>query len=196
MISKKVRNVALAIFGLFLLFGCLGSGSSDPSTPAPAAQAPEAQAPADPAPATPTPAAQTPAPATPAQTPTPAPANQDVEWLQSTMNYCNVIGPDCSRFGQAATAGDLELMYYYAIVIKSDVGSARSADSRYVVSEKYSLARQEWRANLDDLESAMDLVIRAANEGWTDPQPLSDANEKMLESLDHLTRFSAYIEAA
>ena len=176
MVSKNLKIGIGVICALFLLFGCLGSGSENKQVKT--AEAPAAQVAAQPA-------------TTAAVKETP-----DMEWLRTSRNWLLVIGQDMEDLSKAAYAGDLDSLYKNAKTTKGNIENAKLADSKLSPSGKYSGAHTEYLASLEDLGNAMDLIISCGDSGWADTTKITAATELMKKGNVHIINCSNEFKTA
>lgn len=134
MVSKNLKIVIGSLFALFMLFGCLGSGSENDNqvktVEVPAVQAETVQ----------------------------APAYDNTEWLQSYARYRSIIGPELSSAGTAATNYDYDSMVIYGQKIEEDTRAAFQESQNYNVSPRYQEAKRNWEIALLNYQKAGEYI--------------------------------------
>jgi hypothetical protein len=178
MVSKNLKIIMGVLFALFIVFGCLGSGSENKQVQTVKSAEVAAQ------------------PAQPVTTTAAVTETQDEEWLRTTRNWCLVIGQDMDSLSSAATSGDLEGLYKYAKQAKGNIINAKIANSNLSPSAKYAYANSEYLDSLIDLGKAMDLIISCGDGGWTDTQKIPAATELMKSGSAHIINCSNSVKKA
>jgi hypothetical protein len=197
------KMIAVGVFGLFLLFGCLGSGASDKHTTVANTQTltqtlaeeqkqkeAEEQKQKEAEEQKQKEAEEQKQKAAIEQT------AQDLAWLGYTKSYCELLGPDFTGLSQAASSQDLDTFYAYAVQTRFHANSALAEDSKYHPSSKYDKAHTQWVSCMEDSRDSMDLIISCRNEGWSDVNKIYDSTAKIKEARVHLDSFTNYIKQA
>lgn len=120
----------------------------------------------------------------------------DQEWLRTSRNWYTILGQDMQLLSTAANAGDLESLYSSAKDTKGHIEGALNADSKLSPSAKYTAARAEYINSLEDIETAMNLIISARNEGWTNKTKIEAAADLMKKGNLHIIKFDIELQSA
>lgn len=180
-VSKNSKIIIGVLIGLFFLFGCIGSGSSDNQAATPAAPGntdtqtaavtpatnTEVQAPAEVA--TPVNTTKTKTLAgvktpedndevqvaeTPAAQIAETPEYDDQAWILYTIKYCDILSPEFTSASNSLSSLDFDTTLIYSQLIINDTNRALEENKKYHVSPKYQAAYQEWEASLQDYNQA------------------------------------------
>lgn len=174
MVSKNLKIGIGVMVSLFLLFGCLGSGSENDNQ----VKTENVEVAVEPT--------ETAA----------APETPDQEWLRTSGVWYIVIGQDMDSLGAAASSGDLDGMYRYAKQARGNINNAKRADSKLSPSAKFAYAHSEYLDSLEDIGDAMDLIISCGDGGWTDINKITEATELMENGKVHVSNFGTAIKTA
>jgi len=91
-------------------------------------------------------------------------AYQDIAWGANVQKHLKILKTDLDGVSSAANTSDYTTLSVYAQQIVNDTQNAIEENDRYTVSPKLQDAQKEWRAALEDYNSAGQFLLQGANE--------------------------------
>jgi hypothetical protein len=91
-------------------------------------------------------------------------AYQDVAWGNNVQKHLRILNADLDSVSNASSNSDYATLAVYAEKIVNDTQSAIQENDQYTLSSKLQDAQKEWRAALQDYNSAGKVLLQGANE--------------------------------
>ena len=91
-------------------------------------------------------------------------AYQDITWGANVQKHLKILKADLEGVSDAANNSDYIMLAIYAQNIVNDTQIAIQENDQYTVSLKLQDAQKEWRAALQDYNSAGQFLLQGANE--------------------------------
>jgi hypothetical protein len=91
-------------------------------------------------------------------------AYQDIAWGNNVQKHLRILKIDLDGVSNATNNSDYTMLAVYAQQIVNDTQNATKENDQYTVSPKLQDAQKEWRAALQDYNSAGQFLLQGANE--------------------------------
>ncbi|MHC1755532.1 MAG: hypothetical protein AB9861_08905 [Methanosarcina sp.] len=120
-------------------------------------------------------------------------AYQDIAWGANVQKHLEILKTDWDGVSVAANNSDYTTLTVYAEQIVNDTHNAIQENDQYTVSPKIQEAQKEWRAALEDYNSAGQFLLQGANEaknGTGGAENFQKARTSRNSGTDHLKRAS------
>ncbi|HEX2919564.1 MAG TPA: hypothetical protein VHO50_00210 [Bacteroidales bacterium] len=91
-------------------------------------------------------------------------AHQDIKWITNVQKHLKILKTDLDGVSNAANNSDYATVAVYAQQIVNDTQNAILENDQYTVSPKLQDAQKEWRAALQEFNSAGQFLLQGANE--------------------------------
>lgn len=91
-------------------------------------------------------------------------AYQDITWGANVQKHLKILKADMDGVSDAANNSDYNTLAVCAQNIVNDTQNAIQENDQYTVSSKLQDAQKEWRAALQDYNSAGQFLLQGANE--------------------------------
>ena len=91
-------------------------------------------------------------------------AYQDIAWGNNVQKHLRILKTDLDGVSNATNNSDYTMLAVYAQQIVNDTQNATKENDQYTVSPKLQDAQKEWRAALQDYNSAGQFLLQGANE--------------------------------
>ncbi|MDR7666039.1 hypothetical protein RG963_09685 [Methanosarcina sp. Z-7115] len=90
-------------------------------------------------------------------------AYQDIAWGTNVQKHLNILKTDLDGVSNATNNSDYATLAVYSQQIVNDTQNAIQENDQYTVSPKLQDAQKEWRAGLQDYNSAGQFLLQGAN---------------------------------
>lgn len=120
-------------------------------------------------------------------------AYQDIAWAANVQKNLRVLNADLDGVSSAANNSDYTTLAVYAQQTVNDTQNAIQENDQYTVSPKLQDAQNEWKAALQDYNSAGQFLLQGANEaknGTVGAEYFQKAKMARNSGTDHLKRAS------
>lgn len=120
-------------------------------------------------------------------------AYQDIAWAANVQKNLKILKTDLDGVSNAANNSNYTALAVYAQQTVNDTQNAIQENDQYTVSSKLQDAQKEWRAGLQDYNSAGQFLLQGANEvknGTIGAENLQKARTLSDSGTDHLKRAS------
>lgn len=91
-------------------------------------------------------------------------AYQDIAWGANVQKHLNILKTDLDGVSDASNNSDYTTLAVYAQYIVNDTQNAIQENDQYTVSFKLQDGQKEWKAALQDYNSAGQFLLQGANE--------------------------------
>ena len=91
-------------------------------------------------------------------------ASQDIAWGNNVQKHLRILKADLDGVSNAENNSDYTTLAVYAQKIVNDTQNAIQENDQYTVSSKLQDAQKDWRAALEDYNSAGQYLLQGANE--------------------------------
>lgn len=91
-------------------------------------------------------------------------AYQDIAWGANVQKHLKILNSDMNGVSSAINTSDYNTLTVYAQYIVNDTQKAIEENDQYTLSSKLQDAQKEWRAALEDYNSAGQFLLQGANE--------------------------------
>ncbi|AKB82352.1 hypothetical protein MSBR3_1774 [Methanosarcina barkeri 3] len=120
-------------------------------------------------------------------------AYQDIAWGNNVQKHLRILKTDLDGVSNATNNSDYITLAVYAQQIVNDTQNATKENDQYIVSPKLQDAQKEWRAALQDYNSAGQFLLQGANEaknGTVGTENFLKARAFRNSGTDHLKKAS------
>jgi hypothetical protein len=119
--------------------------------------------------------------------------SQDIAWGTNVQKHLKILNTDLDGVSSAANNSDYTTLAVYAQKIVNDTQNATQENDQYTVSSKLQDAQNEWRAALQEYNSAGQFLLQGANEaknGTVGAEDFQKARTFRNSGTDHLKKAS------
>lgn len=119
--------------------------------------------------------------------------SQDIAWAANVQKHLKILNADLNGVSNATNNSDYTALAVYAEKIVNDTQNAIDENDQYTVSSKLQDAQKEWRAALQDYNSAGQSLLQGANEaknGTIGAENFQKARTFRDSGTDHLKKAS------
>ena len=123
-------------------------------------------------------------------------AYQDIAWGNNVQKHLRILKADLDGVSNAENNSDYTTLAVYAQQIVNDTQNAIQENDQYTVSPKLQDAQKEWKAALQDYNSAGQFLLQGANEaknGTVGAENLQTARTFSDSGTAHLERASELV---
>jgi hypothetical protein len=120
-------------------------------------------------------------------------AYQDIAWGNNVQKNLKILKTDLDGVSNATNNSDYTTLAVYAQQIVNDTQNATMENDQYTVSPKLQDAQKEWKAALQDYNSAGQFLLQGANEaknGTVGTENFLKARTFRNSGTDHLEKAS------
>jgi len=119
--------------------------------------------------------------------------HQDIAWVNNVQKHLRILKTDLDGISNATNNSNYTALAIYAQQTVNDTQNAIQENDQYTVSSKLQDAQKEWRAALQDYNSAGQFLLQGANEAKNvtgGAENLQKARNLSDSGTDHLKRAS------